>query len=62
MTNSGCPYSTAWPFSPRIRDGAGLVGLDLVEDLHGLDDADGLAFLTWLPTSTKGLAPGLEER
>ena len=26
-----------------LRDGAGLVGLDLVEDLHGLDDADGIA-------------------
>ena len=39
-----------------------LSALDLVEDLHGLDDADGFAFLTWLPTSTKGLAPGLEAR
>src|SRR6478672_2845327 len=28
-----------------LLDGAGLVGLDLVHDLHRLDDADGLAFL-----------------
>src|SRR6218665_1660913 len=92
MTNNGCPYSTASPFSPRMRvivpdlsasislrifmasmmqmvsdlirlfddeqrlpvfdglavfaenagDRARLVGLDLVEDFHGLDDADGL--------------------
>ena len=27
------------------HDGAGLVGLDLVHDLHGFDDAKGVAFL-----------------
>src|SRR5687768_15558459 len=35
-------------------DRAGFVGLDLVEDLHGLHDADGLAFLD--------LASDLDER
>ena len=60
MTNSGWPNSTGWPFSTRILEHlAGRVGLDLVEDLHRLDDAQGLAVRRprW-PTSTKGLAPG----
>jgi len=32
-------------FRKNLGDRARLVGFDLVEDLHGLDDADGLAFL-----------------
>src|SRR5687768_4587716 len=31
-----------------LGDGAALVGLDLVQDLHRLDDADGVAFLDLL--------------
>ena len=46
MTKSGWPNSTAWPFSHRIsRDRPGGVGLDLVHDLHRLDDADRVADL-----------------
>ena len=63
MTNSGSPNSTGWPFSTRIAliTPAG-VGLDLVEELHGFDDAQRIALLDRLPISTKGRRPGLDER
>ena len=32
-------------FRQDLNHGAALVGLDLVHDLHGFDDADGIAFL-----------------
>src|SRR6218665_256469 len=41
-----------------LRDRAGLVGLDLVEDLHGLDDADRLPFLDRAADLPHGLGPG----
>ena len=63
MTNSGWPNSTAWPFSHRIcGDRAATVGLDLVHDLHRLDDADRLAFLDLVADLDEGFAPGLAER
>ena len=36
-------------------NGAGLVGLDLIEDLHGLNDADGFAFFDHRANFHKGL-------
>src|SRR5574337_1583029 len=37
------------------RTGARLVGLDLVQDLHGLDDADSVAFLDLAADLDEGL-------
>ena len=62
--NSGWPYSTGWPFSTRISlIDAALIGLDLVEQLHGLDDAQGFAGIDRLADFHEGLwSPGADER
>src|SRR5258706_12740572 len=39
-------------------DDAILVGFDLVQELHGLDDAEGVAGLDRLPDLDEGLRPG----
>src|SRR5262249_42677298 len=39
----------------NLGDGAALVGFDLIEDLHGLDDADGVAFLDLAADLDEGL-------
>ena len=63
ITNSGCPYSTAWPFSPRIRvtvpDLSASISLRIfMASIMQMVSPS----LTWLPTSAKALAPGLEAR
>src|SRR5574343_803655 len=45
-------------FAQDTGHGARLVGLDLVEDLHGLDDADGLAFFDLAAHFHEGLGAG----
>ena len=63
MMMSGWPNSTGSPLLARMAlTVPALSDFDLVHHLHGLDDAQGVAFLDRLPTSTKGLAPGDEER
>jgi hypothetical protein len=44
MMNKGSPYSTGWPFSIRIAlTVPAVLGFDLVEQLHRLDDAQRVA-------------------
>ena len=63
ITNSGWPYSTAWPFSARIRvtvpDLSASISFKIfmASIMHSVSPS-----LTWSPTSMKGLAPGLEAR
>ena len=59
MTNSGCPNSTGCPFSVRIAlIDPGLVGLDLVHELHRLDDAQRLSFRHAVAHLDEGLRAG----
>ena len=63
MTTKGSPYSTGWPFSTSIA-------LMIPSLSHSISFSSFIASmmhmvspdLTVSPTSTKGLAPGEEER
>src|SRR6218665_2187358 len=63
MTNNGCPYWRASGFSPRMRvivpDLSASISLRIfMASMMQMVSPS----LTWLPTSTKGLAPGLDDR
>jgi len=57
------PYSTGWPFSTStaFTTPEASASISFISFI-AYDDADRLAFLDGLPTSTKGLASGDAER
>src|SRR6185369_1133386 len=62
-TNSGCPYSTAWPFSQRIWVMVPALSVSISLRIFMASMMQTVSpSLTWLPISTNGFAPGLAER
>ena len=63
MMNSACPNSTAWPFSAQMRVtvpdlSASISFMIFMASMMQI----GSPSFTWLPSSTKALEPGLDER